>query len=263
MGILHHWKIILEIALLWYFIYMALSFIKGTRTEQLLKGVIIIIIIFIATQQLQFEALNWVITRLFPISVIALLVIFQPELRRGLARLGQFGVYEDDIEAIEEVSKAVISMTKKKTGALIVIEREVGLKTYIETGITIDSRVSKELLVSIFMPKGPLHDGAVIIKRDRVVAAGCLLPLTQEASYLSTSLGTRHRAAIGLTEETDALCIVVSEETGTISLSVNGHLTRNIEKDHLATMLKNMSYKRKMKNAWYLKMLSKVSPKVT
>jgi diadenylate cyclase len=261
--IIGHWKAILEIALLWYFIYMALRFIKGTRTEQLLKGVILIVIIYIVTQLLQLEAINWVITRLFPISVIALLVIFQPELRRGLARLGQFGVYEDDIEAIEEVAKAAIMMAKKKTGALIVIEREVGLKTYIETGVPVDSRVTKELILSIFAPKGPLHDGAVIIKRDRIVAAGCMLPLTQEASGLSASLGTRHRAAIGLTEETDALCVVASEETGAISLSVNGHLNRNVEKDNLAVLLKNMSYRRKLKKGWYVRLLSRLSPKVT
>jgi len=259
-NVMHYWKMILEIALLWYFIYMALIFIKGTRTEQLLKGLIIIGIIFVITQQLRLEAIDWLLTRLFPISVIALLIIFQPELRRGLARLGQLGVYQEDIEAIEEISKAIIELSRRKIGALIAIEREVGLKTYIETGTIVDSKVSAELIISIFMPTGPLHDGAIIIQRDRVVAAGCLLPLTTEERGLSKSLGTRHRAAVGLSEETDAICIVASEETGAVSLSVRGKLTTNLDRDSLAAVLQNISQKHKRARGTHTKLLARVFP---
>jgi diadenylate cyclase len=262
MNLVTYLKIALEIGLLWYFIYMALLFIEGTRTEQLLKGVIVIIVIFILSQQLHLEAINWVMVRLFPLSVIALLIIFQPELRRGLAQLGQFGVYSGDMEAIEEVSKAAESMSEKKVGALIVIERETGLKTYIETGVPIDSKVSEGLLVSIFQPKGPLHDGAVIIKRDRILAAGCLLPLSQEMKNFSKVYGTRHKAAIGLSEETDAICVVVSEETGAISVSVGGKLTSHLNREGLVKLLKQITYRKKPARDLNFRLLSRISPKV-
>lgn len=246
MQILPYWKIILEIAILWYVIYMVLLFIKGTRTEQLLKGLLIIGLIFIVTQQLKLGVINWVLTRLFPISVIALLIIFQPELRRGLMRLGQFGIYQEDIEVIEEISRAAESLSKRKNGALIAIEREVGLKTYIESGLYIDSKVTSEVITSIFTPQAPLHDGAMIVQHGRIVAAGCLLPLSQEEA-LPKGLGTRHRAAVGLTEETDAVCVVVSEETGVISVSTGGKLVRNLDEASLAKVLKDIFHKPKRK----------------
>ncbi|MFA6079158.1 MAG: diadenylate cyclase CdaA [Candidatus Omnitrophota bacterium] len=257
-----YWKIIVEIAFLWYFIYMALFFIQGTRTEQLLKGVVIVVIIFVLAQQLKLDTINWALTRLFPISVIALLIIFQPELRRGLARLGQFGVYKEDLEAIEEISKAVLELSRQKMGAIIAIEREVGLKAYIETGIAVDSKVTEELIYSIFIPRAPLHDGAVIIQRDRIIAAGCLLPLTQEAKGLTKTMGTRHRAAVGLTEETDAICVVVSEETGGISVAMSGKITSNLDKESLAVILKTAFYKQTEAKSLHYKALSRISPKV-
>jgi len=261
MQIFVYWKIILEIALLWYFIYLALYFIKGTRTEQLLKGLVIIGIIFILTQQLRLESINWALTRLFPISVIALVVIFQPELRRGLTQLGQFGRYQGDLETIEEVSRATIELSKRKIGALIALEREVGLKNYSESGTPVDSKITQEIILSIFTPRSPLHDGALIIERGRIVAAGCLLPLNQEPG-LSKELGTRHRAAIGLSEETDAICIVVSEETGGISISVSGKMTRDLDQQDLARVLNGMFHKQAKKKGPHLKILSKLSPKV-
>ena len=172
-------KIAIEIAILWYAIYMILVFIKGTRTEQLLKGIVIIGAIFVAAQQLKLDAILWVMTRLFPLSVVALLIIFQPELRRGLARLGQFGVYQEDEGIVEEISRAAAYLSDRRIGALISIERETGLKNYIESGVPIDGQVTKELIISIFSSKAPLHDGAVIIQRGRIVAAGCLLPLSR------------------------------------------------------------------------------------
>lgn len=260
---MHFWaytKIAIEIAILWYVIYMILIFIKGTHTEQLLKGLVIIGAIFVAAQQLKLDAILWVMTRLFPLSVVALIIIFHPELRRGLARLGQFGMYQEDEGMIEEISMAAAYLSDKRTGALISIEREAGLKTYIESGVPIDGQVTKELIISIFSSKAPLHDGAVIIQHGRIVAAGCLLPLTQETN-ISKSLGTRHRAAIGLSEETDAVSTIVSEETGAISVSMGGKLTRNLSEENLIKLLKDIFYNPKKKRGRkFFKMLSKISP---
>ena len=256
-------KIAAEIIILWYVIYMILVFIKGTRTEQLLKGLVIIGAIFVIAQQLKLEAILWVMVRLFPISVIALVIIFQPELRRGLARLGQFGMYQEEEGIIEEISKAAVYLSDKRIGALISIEREAGLKTYIESGVPIDGRVTKELIISIFSSKAPLHDGAIVIQQSRVVAAGCLLPLTQETN-ISKALGTRHRAAIGLGEETDAVSVVVSEETGAVSVSLGGKLMHNLSEENLLKLLKEIFYKtRSVRGKRLFKILSKISPTVT
>jgi len=221
---------------------MILLFVKGTRTEYLLKGLVILGLIFIITQQLKLNTINWVLTRLFPISVIALVVIFQPEFRRGLARLGQLGIHSENVEVVDEIARAAIGLANKKTGALIVIDRESGLKSYVESGTELDSKATDYLLTAIFMPQSPLHDGAVIIQHGRLMAAGCVLPLPQEDKDIPRSLGMRHRAAIGITEETDALCVVVSEEAGSISVASGGKLTRDISPDNLARILKGALY---------------------
>lgn len=255
-------KIAIEIIIFWYAIYMILVFIKGTRTEQLLKGIVIIGAIFVAAQQFKLDAILWVMVRLFPLSVVALIIIFQPELRRGLARLGQFGVYQEDEGIIDEIAKAAVYLSGKKIGALIAIEREVGLKIYIESGVPIDSKVTKELIISIFSAKAPLHDGAIIIQHGRIVAAGCLLPLAQETN-ISKSLGTRHRAAVGLGEETDAVSVVVSEETGAISISMSGKLMHNLSEENIAKLLKEIFYNpHRMRGKRLLKILSKLSPTI-
>ena len=248
MGAIHYWKIVLEILILWYVIYMILLFVKGTRSEQLLKGLVIITLIFIGTQQLGLDVINWAITRLFPISVIALLIVFQPELRRALAQLGRFGKHQENIEAIEEIVKAALSFSKKRIGALIVIERETGLKSYVETGTILDAEVTSYLLTSIFLPQSPLHDGAAIIERGRLVAAACVLPLPEEEKDLPKYMGMRHRAAVGISEETDAVCVVVSEETGSISVASDGKLKYDLDEDNLKNILKGMFYSPK-KNA--------------
>jgi len=242
MDIMNNWKAILEIAILWYAIYMMLRFVKGTRTEQLLKGLLIICIIYVATQQFGLYAINWALTRLFPISVLALIVIFQPELRRGLAQLGRFGMYQENIEVIDEIRNSAVALSRKKIGALVAIERETGLKSYIETGTEIDGKVTARLLTSLFMPQSPLHDGAVVIRSGRLVAAGCVLPLSTESHGLSKNFGMRHRAAIGLTEETDAVCVVVSEETGSISAAIGGKLSHDLNEDDLVKMLRKTFY---------------------
>lgn len=233
------WKYILEIIILWFFYYMLLVFVQGTRAVQVLKGLIILVVIFVITQELNLETINWILTKIFTISVIAFLIIFQPELRRGLARIGQFGVFYREKEILEEISKAVVTLSKKKTGVLIAIEREIGLKPYIESGISIDSQVTSELINTIFMPNTPLHDGGVIIQGSRISAAGCLFPLTQ-SPHISKTLGTRHRAGIGLSEETDAVVVIVSEETGDISISVGGKLMRGVEEENLGKTLNNV-----------------------
>lgn len=242
MHILSDWKIALEIIILWYVIYMIFLFVKGTRAWQLLKGLIVIGAIFFITQQLHLDAINWVLTRLVPISIISLVIIFQPELRRGLAQLGQFGMHQASIELIEEVAGAAGNLSRRKIGALIVIEREVGLKSYVETGTPVDSKVTNYLLTSIFMTQSPLHDGAVIIEQGRLAAAGCVLPLPEEEKMIPRSLGMRHRAAVGISEETDAVCVVVSEETGAISVAAGGKLTHGLDEETLIRTLKNLFY---------------------
>ncbi|MFA4981336.1 MAG: diadenylate cyclase CdaA [Candidatus Omnitrophota bacterium] len=243
MSYISNWKIILELALLWYVIYMVLLFVKGTRSEHLLKGLLIIALIFTITQQLKLDTINWVLTRLVPISVIGLVVIFQPELRRGLARLGQLGVPQENVEAIDEIARASSDLSKRKIGALMVIDRGSELKSYVESGTQLDSKVSDYLLVSIFTHQSPLHDGAVIIQQGRLTAAGCVLPLPQDDKDIPRSLGMRHRAAVGISEETDALCVVVSEETGAISVASGGNLTYDIGEDNLSKVLKSILYK--------------------
>ncbi|MBI5124148.1 MAG: TIGR00159 family protein [Candidatus Omnitrophica bacterium] len=251
METISYWKIILELLILWYVIYMILLFVKGTRSEQLLKGLVIIGVMFLVTQQLNLQAINWALTRLFPISVIALVIIFQPELRRALAQLGQFGIHQENVEAIDEISKAAANLSRKKIGALIAIERESGLKSYIETGTIIDARVTASLINSIFMQASPLHDGAVIIQRGRVAAAGWVLPLPQDERALPKSLGMRHRAAIGISEETDAVCVVVSEETGNISVTSGGRMTQNLDEENLARNLKTIFYRPPKKRPYF------------
>lgn len=243
MQILPYWKIALEIAILWYVIYMILLFVKGTRSEQLLKGLLIIGMTFFVSQQLGLHAISWVLTRLVPISIIALVVIFQPELRRGLAQLGQLGIYQTNVELIEEIAGASANLSRRRIGALIVMEREVGLKSYIESGTQVDAKVTNYLLTSIFMPQSPLHDGAVMIQQGRLIAAGCVLPLPEEEAIFPKSLGMRHRAAIGISEETDAVCVVVSEESGAISVAHGGKLTPALDEETLVKTLKNLFYR--------------------
>jgi len=242
-AILVYWKIFFEIAILWYAIYMVLLFVKGTRSEQLIKGLLVIAIIFVVTQQLGLNAINWAMTRLFPISIIALVIIFQPELRRGLAQLGQLGIYQENVEAVDEIAKAAAVLSKNKIGGLVVIERETGLKAYSETGVSVDAKVTSYLLVSIFTPQSPLHDGAVIVQHGRIAAAGCVLPLTQEDRALPKVFGMRHRAAMGITEETDAVCVVVSEETGAVSIAYGGKLVHGLNEEGMIKELKHLLYR--------------------
>jgi len=236
------WRPAIEILFLWVLIYSFLVFLKDTRGVQVLTGLLVIVVLFVVTQRMGLETIEWLMTKLFAISLIGLLVIFQPELRRLLARLGQhrwlqgWGWTQAD-QAVEEICEALAALSKERHGALIALERNTALKSYAESGVVVDGRVTRELLCTIFMPNAPLHDGGVVIIGDRVVAAGCLFPLSQ-SPRLSKTTGTRHRAAVGLSEEADAVVLVVSEETGAISLSAAGRLSRDLGAEQLGQTLR-------------------------
>lgn len=237
------WKPIVEIAILWFVIYHVIIFFEGTRAMQALRGIIILTVAFFLFQKLDLEVLNWLMSKLFTISIIAILIIFHPEIRQGLARLGQrylFGTAskEDEIDQIlKEIDAATGNMAKVAIGALIAIEKMDPLNPYTGSGVIVDARVSADLLESIFTPHNPLHDGAVIIQRGRILAAGCLLPLTENPD-LSRVFGTRHRAALGLSEETDAILIIVSEERQDISFVYKRRLYRDLNKKEMFAKIK-------------------------
>lgn len=239
------WKPIVEITILWFVIYHVMIFFEGTRAMQALRGIIILTAAFFLFQKLDLEVLSWLMTKLFTISVIAILIIFHPEIRQGLARLGQrylfnAGLKEDELDQIlKEIDKATENLVKLSTGALIAVEKIDPLTAYSKSGVIIDGRVSADLLESIFTPRNPLHDGAVIIQRGRILAAGCLLPLTENPD-LSRIFGTRHRAALGLSEETDAIMIIVSEERQDISLVYKRRLYRDLSKKEMLGKIKDL-----------------------
>ncbi|MDP2980591.1 MAG: diadenylate cyclase CdaA [Candidatus Omnitrophota bacterium] len=235
-------KILIEIGILWFVYYGILIFARGTRGVYVLRGITLITLFFIITKQLGFERINWILTKIFALSVLAFLIIFQQEIRRGLANIGQrrwsrFFLKESEI--IKEITTACFLLSKRKIGALIAIERETRLENYIESGIDIDAKVNSELLMTIFMPNTPLHDGGIVIAGERIAASGCLFPLTQNPK-VSTMLGTRHRAALGLSEETDAIVVIVSEETGGVSVAIGGRLTHDLDRESLERVLSNL-----------------------
>ena len=241
---------LIDILIVSVIVYYLINLIRETRAMQLVKGIIFLFIAFFLSQWLKLNALNYILGGAMQIGAFAVIVIFQPELRNLLERMGRFKVgriidfasdtTEDDLHrVIDSIAQAAANMSATKTGALIVMERATRLGEYISTGTMLDANVSSGLLENIFVPNTPLHDGAVIIRNNNIVTAGCLLPLTAN-NNLSRDLGTRHRAAIGLSEVTDAVIIVVSEETGKISIALNGSLTRNLSRESLAKALKKI-----------------------
>lgn len=237
-GNLYILKAAIEISILWFVIYHVLLFFEGTRAVQVLRGIVILLFAFLLFDRLHFEVLDWLLNKLFGISVIAILIIFHPEIRQGLGRLGQrnifnVGLKEEEINRmLKEIGDAVERICRRKIGALIAIERNIPLTAYIESGVTIDSRISADLIETVFTPNNPLHDGGLIIQQARMVAAGCLFPLSQNKD-ISRMFGTRHRAALGLSEETDAIIIVVSEERQDISLVYRGRLHKDLSREDL------------------------------
>ncbi len=221
-------KAVVEIAILWTVFYRILLFFEGTRAFQVLRGITYLIIALAVSHFLKFEVLDWLLRNFFSVWIIIIVVIFQQELRSGLARLGQQHLFTislggPEIKAlIDEICDTVFRLSKRKHGCLIAIERETKLDLYVESGIPIDGKVSSSLLQSIFMPNTPLHDGGVVIRGERVAASSCLFPLS-DSLKMDKTVGTRHRAALGLSEHTDALIVLVSEETGEISLAFEGH----------------------------------------
>jgi diadenylate cyclase len=234
---------LIDILLVAVIIYEFLALIRGTRAALMLIAVTAVAVFFYFVRIGELIALNWLASVLFPYAVFALIVVFAPELRQALARLGRRLTFRSqhgaDGDAYDDIVLAANLFSQNQTGALIVIEREVGLRTYIESGVPLDAHLSYDLLATIFRPSAPLHDGAVIIQNDRVAAAACFLPLSMNP-VLSTQLGTRHRAAIGITEETDAIAVVVSEESGAISLAVSGKIERDITVEHLRNRLSSV-----------------------
>lgn len=237
---------VVDILLVAFFLYKMLILIRNTRAVALIKGLIVLGAVTVISSScfLNLHVINWMLQQGMMVIMFALPVVFQPELRRALEQIGRGRLIRSsqvvDMEALERLLDEIVavteSMSKTHTGALIVFERDVGLNDYIDTGIQIDGKVSRELLGNIFIPNTPLHDGAVIIRDDRIMAAGCLLPLTSDRS-LSTELGTRHRAAIGISELADAVVVVVSEETGSISYTYGGHIYRHLDGTALRNVL--------------------------
>jgi diadenylate cyclase len=227
---------VIDILLVAIVIYEFLALIRGTRAALILIGLSIVALAFYVSRLGELVTLNWLISRALPYAVFALIVIFVPEIRQALARLGRRMTLARsaaaEADAYDDIALAANLFSQNQTGALIVIQREIGLRTYIESGVALDAQLSYDLLATLFRPSAPLHDGAVIIQGDRVAAAACFLPLSMNP-VLSTQLGTRHRAAIGITEETDAISIIVSEETGSISLAVAGTIERDLTVEQL------------------------------
>ncbi len=246
------WMDLVDILLVAYIVYKAFSLVKETRAQQLLKGIAILIVMTQISEWLQLNAINFILRTVMEYGLLALIIVFQPELRRALEKVGRsnissiFKAEEKNsgfnlAETVDSITEAVRDLSLSKTGALIVIERETMLGDIVNTGTTLDARVSAQILGNLFFKNSPLHDGAVILRKDRIVAASCYLPLTDDIT-LSKELGTRHRAGIGISETADCVVVIVSEETGKISLALAGNLSRNLTPDSL--------------NKWLIKLLS-------
>lgn len=236
-------KDIIDVLLVSYIAYRVIILIRGTRAVQLLQGIVLLVFIWALSTWLNLYTLKWLMNQIFTLGIVTVLIIFHPELRRALEQLGRGKLFtrssleeEDVSHQINEVIKSVNYLALRKIGALIVFERNTGLNDYIESGIKMNSKLSSELLSNVFIPNTPLHDGAVIIRGGQIMAAGCYLPLS-ENPFISKELGTRHRAAIGITEVCDAISVVVSEETGQVTLALNGQIVRDIKEESLISKL--------------------------
>lgn len=239
------WWDLLDIVIVSIVVYELLKLIRGTRAVQMAIGIAVVAGLFYISLGLQLETLNWLIRNIVGYVVFAAIVLLQADIRRALVHLGRAPIFrrferaESDDDTIEELVVAASTLAARRTGAIVVVERRIGLRNFIESGIPLDAKLTYDLLVAIFQPTSPLHDGAVIVQGDRVAAAACFLPLTVNPR-LSRDLGSRHRAALGVTEENDSLALVVSEETGAISLVIDGAIERNLDADRLRARLKSL-----------------------
>lgn len=238
-------KPFIEIIILWFVFYRILLFFQGTRAFQVLRGIAYLIIALLLSQLLHLKVLNWLLSNFFSIWIVMIVVIFQHELRSGLARLGQQHIFSISLgerelnELLEEIAEAVHKLARRKTGCLIAIERQMKLTMYIESGVPLDAKVSAPLLESIFINQSPLHDGGVVICGERIAASSCLFPLSDNPSVNKT-VGTRHRAALGLSEHTDAIIALVSEETAEVSVVYEGRFIKIDHQKHLESLLKEL-----------------------
>lgn len=235
------WQDVLDILFVSLVLYRLLLIMKGTRAAQMLIGLGLLLLASLLSGYLELYTMNWLIQSFWAQVVIVLIVLFQPEIRRALAQMGEAHFLKafapaEELKSLDEIVKAAVALANRKMGALIVIERETSLKDFVEIGTLLDAKVSREILLTIFHPTSPIHDGAVVIRGNRIVAAGCFLPIALSME-VSKALGTRHRAGIGLTEETDAIAIIVSEETGVISMAVTGKLETHIDMEALRNRL--------------------------
>ena len=241
---------VLDVIVVAFIIYESLKLIRGTRAMQMAFGSVLLVALYFFSIAAPLQTVNWLIRNMIGYVVFAAIVLFQNDIRRALAHFGRtpfvraFARAENDDETVEEVVTAAVQLADRRTGALIVIERQIGLRNYIESGIPLDAMVTHDLLVTVFQTSGPLHDGAVIIQENRLAAASCFLPLTVSPA-IGTDLGTRHRAAIGLTEENDAVAVVVSEETGRISVATDGQISRGFTGETLRARLTQLVLQRK------------------
>ncbi|KMY52635.1 MULTISPECIES: diadenylate cyclase CdaA [Bacillaceae] len=234
----------LDILLVWFVVYKLLMVIRGTKAVQLVKGIFVIIVVRGLSGLLGLDTLSWIMEQALTWGFLAVIIIFQPEVRRALEQLGRGSLFSRNVvqedkeqrDLIDALMKSVSYMAKRRIGALISIEKETGMNDYIETGIPLHSSITSELLINIFIPNTPLHDGAVIIQKNKIAAAACYLPLS-ESPFISKELGTRHRAAMGISEVTDSITIVVSEETGAVSVTKNGDLFRDLSSEDFEKLL--------------------------
>lgn len=239
------WWDLLDIAIVALVIYEVLKAIRGTRAIQMAVGSALLVLVFYISRFGHLQTVDWLIRNLLPYIVFAAIVLFQADIRRALAHLGRapffryFLTQEGAEETIEELTVAASQLSAQRVGAIVVVERQIGLRNYVEAGLPVDAMLTYDLLLSIFQPKSPLHDGAVIVQNDRVAAAACFLPLTVNPQ-LARELGTRHRAAIGLTEENDSIAVVVSEETGRICIALDGKIEGPFDADGLRNRLKSL-----------------------
>lgn len=237
---------LLDVLVVWYVIYMLMMLLRGTKAVQLFRGIVVIIFIKLASWYIGLETVSWIMDQVINWGIIAIIVIFQPEIRRGLEHLGRGSLFanynrkenEAEIKLVDALDQAIQYMSKRRIGALITVQMNTGLDDYIETGIPLDADVSGALLINIFIPNTPLHDGAVIIKDNRIAVAAAYLPLS-ESNLIPKELGTRHRAAVGISEVTDALTIVVPEETGGVTITKNNELIRDLTQQDYRKLLYN------------------------